>query len=334
MRQQRADSSVGVLQLLGNSPAFREARDELLLAARYDVNVLIEGETGTGKEMFARLLHENSPRRTRPFVAVNCAAVPPDLAESEFFGHKRGAFTNAHEDRAGLVSEAETGTLFLDEVSVMDVRLQAKLLRFIQERQYRRVGGDRNLPSDVRIISACNDQLEAGTRSGCFRLDLFYRLSVFPVRIPPLRERSDDILLLLRHFLEKHAQRFGLSTPEVTESAAGTLLAYEWPGNVRELENIAQWLIIRHAGANIRRDNLPPTLFHRRSAAPEPGELQSFQQRKKSMVVTFERTNLEELMAKYQGNVSRAARAAGKNRRVLTALLKKHQIDPRAFRSQ
>lgn len=185
MRQQRADVAMVHLTPIGNSPAFLNARDEILLAAPYDVNVLIEGETGTGKELFARLLHESSPRRKGPFVAVNCAAVPPDLAESEFFGHRRGAFTSAHEDRPGLISEADMGTLFLDEVSAMDLRLQAKLLRFIQEREYRRVGGDRNLTADVRIISACNDQLESGARNGSFRWDLFYRLSVFPVRIPP-----------------------------------------------------------------------------------------------------------------------------------------------------
>jgi DNA-binding NtrC family response regulator len=334
MRQQKADSAVGYHRLLGRSQEFLKAGEEILLAARYDVNVLIEGETGTGKEMFARLLHENSPRRPGPFIAINCAAVPPELAESEFFGHKRGAFTSAHEERAGLIAEADTGTLFLDEVSAMDLRLQAKLLRFIQEREYRRVGGDRNQTADVRIISACNDHLEAGARSGSFRWDLFYRLSVFPVRVPPLRERSDDIPLLLRHFLEKHAQRFGLSAPRITPEAIGAFLAYEWPGNVRELENIAQWLVIRHAGVSIGRDDLPPTLAHHPSKPAAPEQLQSFRQRKASLVVGFERTYLEGLMEENRGNVSRAARAAGKNRRALTALLKKHQIDPRAFRGR
>jgi DNA-binding NtrC family response regulator len=196
------------------------------------------------------------------------------------------------------------------------------------------VGGDRKLTADVRIISACNDQLEAGARGGSFRWDLFYRLSVFPVRVPPLRERSDDIPLLLRHFLAKHAQRFGLSAPQLTPGAIGALLGYEWPGNVRELENIAQWLVIRRAGASIGREDLPPPLANCRSKPVAPEGVQSFQQRKASMVVSFERSYLEELMEENRGNVSRAARAAGKNRRALTALLKKHRIDPRAFRGR
>jgi two-component system response regulator GlrR len=334
MRQQRVDVAVGNLTLIGNSPPFMSARDELLLAAPYDVNVLIEGETGTGKELFARLLHEHGPRSKGPFVAVNCAAIPPDLAESEFFGHRRGAFTSALEDRPGLISEADAGTLFLDEVSAMDIRLQAKILRFIQEREYRRVGGDRNLTADVRIISASNEHLENAAQNAAFRWDLYYRLSVFPVRIPPLRERGDDILLIFDHLLRKHAKRFSVVPPQLTPSAARVLLAYDWPGNVRQLENIAQGLVIRRPGASIGREDFPPYIVNFRVYPDSSVTSESFQQQKASMVLKFERTYLEELLEQNRGNVSRAARVAGKNRRVLTALLKKHRIDPRAYRDR
>jgi DNA-binding NtrC family response regulator len=334
MRQQRLDVAVGNLTLIGNSPAFMNARDELLLAAPYDVNVLIEGETGTGKELFARLIHENGARKRGPFIAVNCAAIPHDLAESEFFGHRRGAFTSALEERPGLISEADTGTLFLDEVSAMDIRLQAKILRFIQEREYRRVGGDRSLTADIRIISACNDHLETVAQNGGFRWDLFYRLSVFPVRIPPLRERGEDILLLFDHLLRKHAKRFAVPPPQLTPSSAKVLLAYDWPGNVRQLENIAQGLVIRRPGVSIGREDFPSHILTFRTNQESSVASPSFQQQKANMVLKFERTYLEELMEQNRGNVSRAAQAAGKNRRVLTALLKKHRIDPRAFRDR
>lgn len=327
----------GVQSLLGSSPAFVKAKQELLAAAPFDISVLLEGETGSGKEMFARLLHQTSPRSGRPFVAINCAAIPPELAESELFGHRRGSFTSAHEERAGLISEAESGTLFLDEVSAMDLRLQAKVLRFVQEREYRRVGGDRILRSDVRIISACNDHLETEARGGRFRWDLFYRLAVFPVRVPPLRERSEDILILLQHFLQTYAARFGLSAPRLTRQSVEALLSYDWPGNVRELENVAQWLVVRSAGAGIERRDLPSKLSRSESkrSKPEAEERvpESFQRSKANLVRNFEHSYLRQLMEENGGNVSRAARIAGKNRRALTALLKKHQIDPRDFRS-
>lgn len=322
--------------LLGSSPAFLKAKEELLAVARFEISVLLEGETGSGKEVFARLVHQTSPRSRGPFVAINCAAIPPELAESELFGHRRGSFTSAHEERAGLIAEAESGTLFLDEVSAMDLRLQAKVLRFVQEREYRRVGGDHILRSDVRIISACNDHLETEARGGRFRRDLFYRLAVFPVRVPPLRERSEDVLLLLQHFLQTYADRFGLSAPRLTRQSVEALLSYDWPGNVRELENVAQWLVVRCAGARIERQDLPTNVSRceGKRSKPEAEERvpESFQRSKARIVSRFERSYLQNLMEEHGGNVSRAARIAGKNRRALTALLKKHQIDPGAFR--
>jgi two-component system, NtrC family, response regulator GlrR len=333
MYQRRSEETALCSHLVGQSPAFLKARAELLLVARYDVNVLIEGETGTGKEVFARFLHNESPRRGGPFVAINCAAIPAELAESELFGHRRGAFTHAHEDRGGLVAEADKGTLFLDEISSMETRLQGKLLRFIQEREYRRVGGDRSLASNVRIIAASGESLKSEAQGGRFRWDLFYRLAVFPVRIPPLRERREDIMVLLQYFLARYADRFGLPVPQVTPRAANVLLTHDWPGNVREIENVVQWLVIHCAGRCIEEQDLPPGLHRGLPKAVNEGELRSFHQKKASLVASFERSYLQDFLAESRGNVSQAARAAGKNRRALVALLKKHEIDPRSFRA-
>jgi formate hydrogenlyase transcriptional activator len=230
--------------VLGESDAWKAALEQVELVATADSTVLVVGETGTGKEPVARAIHEQSRRRGQAFVAVNCAAFPEALVESELFGHERGAFTGAFERKPGKFELADRGTLFLDEVGDLPTAVQAKLLRALQEREVLRVGGTKSVPVNVRLIAATNRDLEDLLRRGDFRQDLFYRLSVFPIRLPPLRERRDDIPLLVRHFVERFAERQGRDVPRVTDAAMQALAAYHWPGNVRELQNALERAVI------------------------------------------------------------------------------------------
>jgi len=230
--------------LLGASPALSKVLSQLQLVSHTAVTVLITGESGTGKELAARAVHERSARRQRPFVKVNCGALPEHLFESEFFGHVRGAFTGAVKDRMGRFQVAEGGTLFLDEIGELPLGLQAKLLRVLQDQQFERVGDDRTVTSDVRIIAATNRDLKQAVEAGTFRRDLYYRLSVFPIEMPPLRERRGDIALLAAHFLRTSARRLKVNVPPLTTSQVEQLQAYDWPGNVRELQNVVERALI------------------------------------------------------------------------------------------
>jgi two-component system response regulator PilR (NtrC family)/two-component system response regulator HydG len=226
--------------LLGQSRAMQPVFEQIAAVAASDATVLLIGESGTGKELAARAIHWNGSRRTRPFVAVNCAAIPDTLLESELFGHERGAFTGAERRRRGLFSEANGGTLFLDEIADMSLSLQAKLLRALQERTIRPVGGNEEIRLDVRVISATNRDLVARVQSGSFREDLYYRLSVIPIRLPSLRERTEDVPLLARHFLDRVAAALGKRFDGFTEEALTWLSSQRWPGNVRQLENVVE----------------------------------------------------------------------------------------------
>ncbi len=230
----------GLDELIGPSAALARVRDQIAMVAPTQSNVLICGESGTGKELVARAVHELSPRKDKPLVRVNCAAIPKDLFESEFFGHVRGAFTGAIKDRAGRFELANGGTLFLDEVGEIPLELQGKLLRVVQEGQFERVGEDRTRTVDVRLISATNRLLMEESAEGRFRTDLYYRLSVFPIDIPPLRERREDILPLAQHFLRLHARELSIPAPQLTTLQREQLESYEWPGNVRELQNVIE----------------------------------------------------------------------------------------------
>lgn len=247
-------------QILGKSKAMREVFDLIRRVAASPTNVLITGESGTGKELAAKAIHYNSDRREGPFVPVNCAAIPEALLESELFGHVKGAFTDAKTDKRGLFEEAQRGTLFLDEISELPLTLQAKLLRAIQEREIRRVGATRAVSVDVRIIAATNLTLAEEVKAKRFREDLFYRLNVIEVRLPPLRERREDIPLLVEAFLRKCAEASRKEVCGMTESALALLMDYAWPGNVRELENVIERAVTLARGEKIAPEDLPPAI--------------------------------------------------------------------------
>jgi two-component system nitrogen regulation response regulator NtrX len=238
-------------ELVGESPSMRELRAMIARVAPSDARIMISGESGTGKELVAAAVHAQSPRRDRPFVRVNCAAIPRDLVESEMFGHERGAFTGATERRLGRFELAHTGTLLLDEVGDLGPEAQAKLLRAIEAREIERVGGAKPVKVDVRILAATNHDLDRAVKDGRFREDLYFRLNVIPIAVPPLRERPSDIPALVRHFAGLQRRRSGQPAPEWTEDAIGTLARHRWPGNVRELANIVERLSILHAGRRI-----------------------------------------------------------------------------------
>ena len=247
-------------QILGKSKPMREVFDLIRRVADSPTNVLITGESGTGKELVAKAIHYNSERRDAPFVPVNCAAIPETLLESELFGHVKGAFTDAKTDKRGLFEEAQKGTIFLDEISELPLTLQAKLLRAIQEREVRRVGATRAVPVDVRIIAATNLMLAEEVTAKRFREDLFYRLNVIEIRLPPLRERKEDIPLLVEAFLRKCAEASHKELRGMTESALALLMDYPWPGNVRELENVIERAVTLARGEKIVPEDLPPNI--------------------------------------------------------------------------
>jgi DNA-binding NtrC family response regulator len=311
--------------LIGNAPAFREVLARLRTVAQAEAPVLITGETGTGKELVARAVHALSARAERPFVAVNCGALMDTLLESELFGHERGAFTDAHARRPGLISEAARGTLFLDELDTLTPRAQVALLRFLQDQRYRALGSTVEQRADVRFVAATNAQLEGLVRAGAFRADLYYRVSVFTVNLPPLRERREDIVPLAEHFIAKYGGRTGVV---LTAEAEAALLACEWPGNVRELESaIVRALPMAQGGWIEPRDLGLPEWPSGASAsmATDPAERTgSYKAQKRRMLEAFERQYLTQLMIEQGGNVSRAARAAGKERRDLGKLLKRY----------
>jgi two-component system response regulator HydG len=237
--------------LIGRSPAMRDLVDTAIRVARSRATVLVTGESGTGKELFARLIHEESPRRARPFVRVNCAALAESLLESELFGHEKGAFTGAHQRREGRFELADGGTIFLDEIGETSLALQAKLLRVLEEREFERVGGAKTLQTDVRCVAATNRDLEQAIRDGEFREDLYYRLQVVNLRIPPLRERRDDVPALALHFLEKYAHENGAAVRGISPAAMDLLRGHHWPGNVRELENTIERAVVLDPGEEL-----------------------------------------------------------------------------------
>ena len=280
--------------LLGKSPAMQAVFVLIRQAAPGDTNVLITGESGTGKELVAKALHHNSARAERPFVPVNCAAVPAGLLESELFGHVKGAFTGAIKARQGLFREAEGGTLFLDEIGDMAPELQAKLLRAIEDRAVRPVGSDEAIPVDLRLAAATNKDIVARIQDGRFREDLYYRLAVIPIHLPPLRERREDIPLLAEHFLRRAAAAAGKEIRGFTPEAMAALLRHPWPGNVRELENVVERAVTLMAGDHVT----PDVLLLETSLAPEPGAL---------LAQAARRPTLDELTAEYVALVLREA---------------------------
>ncbi|MGH7944035.1 MAG: sigma 54-interacting transcriptional regulator [Opitutaceae bacterium] len=313
-------------QLVGRSPGFLAELKKIPVIASCETGVLIQGETGTGKELYVRAIHDLSTRAAKPFVPVNCGAIPAELAESELFGHERGAFTGAFAARKGLIAQAEGGTLFLDEVTSLPLLTQVKLLRFLQEREFRPLGATAVRQADVRVIAATNEPLEQAISGGKFRQDLFYRLNVIRVLLPPLRDRREDIPLLAGHFLTGCAKRFGRAAVALAEDAIEKLISYDWPGNVRELEHVIERTVVFCCGPLARSSDV---------ALPEPAGAAAageFHSAKARTVAAFERSYIEGLLAAHRGNISSAARRAGKNRRAFWELIRKHHIEVGRFR--
>jgi DNA-binding NtrC family response regulator len=320
-------------KLVGQAPAFIEAIRWLPAIAKDEAAVLIEGETGTGKELIARALHYLSERAPFPFVPVNCGALPDTLLEDELFGHERGAFTDAHMRRPGLITQAEKGTLFLDEVDTLTLKAQVALLRVLQDKKFRILGSRGEHEANVRVVAATNAPLDQLVQNGGFRADLYYRLRVFSINLPPLRDRKEDLISLASHFLNKYGPVDG-PPPQLSPSARVALISYNWPGNVRELESAIVRAIRLHQADSIEAQDLglPPAVTPSAAAAlgSAPG-LETFKTMKQQAIEAFERDYLVRLMCQYQGNVSHAALAAAKERRELGKLLKKHRIDPKLF---
>ncbi|KRA14731.1 MULTISPECIES: sigma-54 dependent transcriptional regulator [unclassified Lysobacter] len=316
------------------SDACAKVAERLPVIAGSDSSVLIVGETGTGKEICAQALHYLSRRSAGPWVAVNCAAVPVELIESELFGHVKGAFTTAHSSRHGLVKEAEGGTMFLDDIDCLPLLAQGKLLRFLQQQEYRPVGCNAVQRSDVRVIAASNRDLRVLARQNSFRQDLYFRLNVLPIALPPLRERREDIALLAGHFVHQFDQAHGGGDGRrLTAEALQKLLAHDWPGNVRELRHVIERSVLLATGDSIGADDIDIDPDLDADADAGSGELagESFQSAKKRVVERFERQYIETLLALHHGNLTHAAHAAKKNRRAFFELVRKHQIDTRRF---
>ena len=311
--------------IIGNSNAMREVYQSIYQVASSDTTVLIRGESGTGKELVAHAIHFSSPRSKSPFVKVNCAALNENLLESELFGHEKGAFTGAISQRKGRIEEAEGGTLFLDEIGDFSPLIQVKLLRVIQERTFERVGSNIPQKANVRLICATNRNLEEAMASGQFRDDLYYRINVFPVFLPPLRDRRGDILLLADHFVEVYSQRMRKEVKRISTSAIDMMTSYHWPGNVRELENtIERAVLLSHEGV-IHGHHLPPTLqTGRMTNTVGQG---TFAER----IAVFEQDIIIDSLKRKNGNMAATAKDLGTTPRIIRYKIQQYEIDPKQF---
>ncbi|MBM4442132.1 MAG: sigma-54-dependent Fis family transcriptional regulator [Candidatus Rokubacteria bacterium] len=322
--------------LLGRSPVMAKVFELVRKAARADANILVQGESGTGKELIARAVHANSPRATQPFVPVDCASLPEHLLESELFGHERGAFTGAIKTKPGLIETADHGTLFLDEIGEMPIGLQAKLLRALQERQIRRVGDTGLVDVDVRVVSATNRDLRAACVKNEFREDLFYRINVIAIELPPLRERAGDVRLLAQAFLQRYGQG---RVHAIDDDAMAALEAYRWPGNVRELQNVMERACALTDGERVRAGDLPDYVLggggRSLSAATATGDVDAaraaarglpLKDAKEQWLAVLEASYLRGLLARHDGNISAAAKDAGIDRKTFHRLINKYGL--------
>jgi len=319
LRRRVRDGTAGV-QMVGRSSQIERVRDLIARVAPSRATVLITGDTGTGKELVARLVHALSPRAERPFLGVNCAAIPDSLLEAELFGHMKGSFTGAIANKRGLLEESSSGTLFLDEIGAVSPSIQVKLLRALQERTIMRVGGREPIAVDVRLVAATNLDLAEEVRTGRFREDLFYRLSVFPIRVPSLRDRRDDIPLLAAHFLRRAAAEYGIEAPSIPPMTMRRLMEYEWPGNVRELENFVERSVIMHAGAKTISFD-PDDALHRRREY----ELVRSARAERWSLERLEREYILAVLDEVNGHQGRAAEVLGIDRRTLYRKLKQYR---------
>jgi DNA-binding NtrC family response regulator len=322
----RLKEKLGLKQLLGESQPFLDEVKKIPTVAGCDATVLISGETGTGKELCARAIHYLSPRASKPFIPINCGAIPTELMENELFGHVQGAFTGASTARQGLISMADSGTMFLDDIDCLPSISQAKLLRFLQEKEYRQLGAAKIFHADVRVIAATNSDMEAAVDEGKLRRDLYYRLNVIPLMLPALRDRKEDIPLLARHFLKRYAIDFKKQIAGFASGAIVMFMHYDWPGNVRELEHVVERAVLFSEHKLIRETDI--FLPHKKSSTFK----MSFKEAKANMVNNFERSYIERLLISYKGNITKSAQAAQKNRRAFWQLIRKHGIDVQNFK--
>jgi two-component system NtrC family response regulator len=320
-----ADTAFRFENIVGASKKMRDVFDVALQVARRDSTVLLTGESGTGKELLAKAIHQNSLRTSKPFITVNCGAIPENLIESELFGHRKGSFTGALADRIGKFEAANQGTVFLDEIGELPVNLQVRLLRVIQEREIDKIGHPKPIPVNVRIIAATNRDLRTLIEDGQFREDLFYRLSVVTIELPPLRERREDVPPLIQHFLKKHCERYKLPLPSLTDEALELLTRYDWPGNVRELENVIEHAVVLGRLDVIRPEELPPQIRQAKSRVSAislklPDEGISLEDVEKEILV--------QALEKHQWNQTRAARYLNISRKTLIYRMEKFGLAP------
>ncbi len=314
--------------IIGNSKVMQVVYNQIAQVSRSTTTALIRGESGTGKELVAHAIHYNSTRSSKPFIKVNCAALPENLAESELFGHEKGAFTGAINLRRGRFELADGGTLFLDEIGDLSVATQVKLLRFLQEREFERVGSTRTIKSDVRIITATHKDLEVLVGDGTFRQDLYYRLNVFPIYLPPLRGRPTDIPLLADYFVEKYSTANFKNITRISTPAIDMLMSYHWPGNVRELENCIERAVLVSVDNVIHSHHLPPTLqTAEESGTKLQGDLQA-------VLGKVEKEYIQDALKSSRGNMTKAAKSLGISERIMGLRVQKHGIDPRRFRTK
>ena len=311
---------LGLKQIVGKNPKFLSEIDKINIVSKTDSTALISGETGTGKELFARAIHFLSNRSKKPFIPLNCGAIPVDLFENELFGHERGAYTSADSTQKGLVNEVDGGTLFLDEIDSLHLASQVKLLRFLQDNEFRMVGSSKIQKADIRIIAATNVNLIEKINKGEFRQDLYYRLNIMSFYIPSLSERMDDIPLLVSHILEKYKNKFDKNINIITPEALNKLLLHSWPGNVRELENVMERAVMMASGKLIDIDDI------RLSSQSYSAKGEPFKEAKQRLIKQFEINYIRALLLTFHGNISQAAKAAGKDRRAFWQLIRKHQI--------
>jgi Nif-specific regulatory protein len=318
------------INIIGHSKAMQEVFDLIRHVADSITTVLILGETGTGKEIIARAIHMNSPRSKGPLIQVNCAAIPDTLIESELFGHEKGAFTGALRQRRGRFEEANDGTIFLDEVAELSAAAQAKLLRVLQEKQFQPLGTSRVVRTNARVIAATNRRLEDCIADGQFRNDLYYRLSVFPIYLPPLRDRGNDIILLADHFVMKYAKEQGKPVKRISSDVIEAFLAHPWPGNVRELENCIERAVLLAQGESIDMIHLPPSLQTR----TREGEGKDTGGRLSTVIEAQEKSLILDALKEVRGNQTQAAKLLGTTKRIFQYKVRKMGIDPRQFRSR
>lgn len=316
--------------IIAKSESFKGVFEVIKRLTPFNTTVLITGESGTGKELIARAIHENSPRRGKPFIAINCGAIPETLMESELFGHKKGAFTDASRDKRGLFEEAHGGTLFLDEVGDLPLHLQVKLLRALQQQVIRRVGDEHDIPIDVRIVSATLRDLDHEVRQGRFREDLLYRINVISIHLDPLRERPEDITILIEHFLNKHTARLGITKKTVPNDVLKALVNYSWPGNARELENCLERALVLSPGDTLELSSLPA---HISAATTKGGDRRGLDQGDnqelsiKERTLALERKLIEQALNRTDGNRTHAAKLLNISHRNLLYKIKQHGLE-------